>query len=163
MKHMTSQVFSKTVTISARPDAVWHALTNEADMKLWLGEPEMDVDVDTTWEVGTPICITGTHHERFAATGTVLAFERGRLLRYSQLSSLSRLDDTPENHSILEFRLDGSDSLAATVLTIAVSGCPNDVIAKHLALYWGGTADIIRKHVEALSSGGADAGDDPPA
>ena len=144
-----SPVFVKSVTIQARPDAVWHALTNVASMKVWMGEPEMDVDVETTWAVGQPICITGTHHERFSATGTVLRFERERLLRYSQLSSLSRLEGTPENHSILEFRLGGTNSLDATVLTISVSGCPNDVIAKHLALYWGGTADIIRKHVEA--------------
>ena len=126
-----SPVFVKSVTIQARPDAVWHALTNVADMKLWMGEPEMDVDVETTWAVGQPIRITGTHHERFEATGTVLHYERERLLRYSQLSSLSRLEDTPENHSTLEFLLDGPTGLNATELTISVSGCPNDVIAKH--------------------------------
>ena len=136
-----------SIVIAAAPAAVWEALTVPAQMTRWMGEPEMKVEVLTDWRVGGPIVVRGFHVAQFHNTGTVLAFEPPCLLRYSHLDSISRLPDTPENHSVLEFRL--TPVAAGTALTIAFSGFPTESIFKHLDFYWRGTLGVLKRHVEA--------------
>lgn len=135
-----------SVLIAASPAAVWEALTHIEHMKRWMGEPEMRIDVITEWTVGGPILITGFHHMQFENKGTVLAFEPLRLLRYSHLDSISRLPDKPENHSILEFRLEPRED--STLLTVMLSGFPTETILKHLDFYWRVTVGILKQFVE---------------
>ncbi|MBL8933407.1 MAG: SRPBCC domain-containing protein [Archangium sp.] len=85
------------VRIHAAPLVVWRALTTPELMTRWMGEPSMQLEVNTTWTVGNPIRISGFHHARFENTGTVLEFEPPHALRYSHLSSLSRRSATPEH------------------------------------------------------------------
>ena len=122
-------------------------MTNPEEMKQWMAEPEMVVEVETDWAVGSPITVRGFHHVRFANTGTVLRFEPTEVLRYSHLSSLSRLPDKPENQSIFEFRLVPVDH--STSLTVTLSGFPTESIFKHLDFYWRGTIGILKKFVES--------------
>ncbi|MDP2345714.1 MAG: SRPBCC domain-containing protein [Deltaproteobacteria bacterium] len=86
------------IIINAAPSCVWEALTNPGQVKQWMGEPEMGVELETSWVVGAPILVSGFHHTRFENKGTVLRFEPPKLLRYTHLSSLSRLVDKPENY-----------------------------------------------------------------
>ncbi len=65
--------------------------------------------------------------------GTVLTFEPERVLKYSHLSSLSRLQDEPENYTILEFRLSPMDNQTTLILTL--SGFATEAIYKHLVYY----------------------------
>ncbi|HEY4223201.1 MAG TPA: SRPBCC domain-containing protein [Myxococcota bacterium] len=135
------------IEINAAPAAVWRALTEIAQMNLWLGEPSMMVDVVTDWVVGGPITIRGFHHVHFENTGTVLAFEPERLLRYSHLSSIARVPDVPENHAILEFRI--APVAAGTSLTLVLSRCHDEVTFKHLDFYWRVTLGILAAFVTA--------------
>lgn len=134
------------IAIAASPGRVWEALTTPAQMTEWMGEPEMKVEVLTDWVVGGPLRIRGFHLVQFEDTGTVLAFEPRRLLRYSHLSSVSRLKDVPENHAILEFRLAPVDG--GTSLTVEVSRCPTESILKHLDFYWRGTLGVLKRWLE---------------
>jgi uncharacterized protein YndB with AHSA1/START domain len=134
------------VTIGAPPAAVWEALTTPELMKQWMGEPEMDVAVETDWVVGGPIRVTGFHHARFENRGTVLRFEPNQELRYSHLDSVSRLPDVPENYSVIDFRLTPVEG--GTSLTVTLSGFPTESILKHLEFYWRGTIGVFKKFVE---------------
>src|SRR4051812_41464759 len=98
-----SNALERTVIINALPSAVWQALTVPSQMSEWMGEPQMRVQVATDWMEGSRIVISGFHHANFQNTGTILRFDPERLLRYTHLSSLSRLPPTPENHSVIEF------------------------------------------------------------
>jgi uncharacterized protein YndB with AHSA1/START domain len=144
-------VIARSVVIAAPPERVWRALTEPALMKQWMGDPGMDVGIVADWVVGGAVVVSGFHHVRFENRGTVLAVEPGALLRYTQLSSISRLPDTPQNHSTLEFRL--APIAGGTQLALTISGFPTETIFKHLDFYWRVTLGILQKLVEASSDG----------
>jgi len=139
----------RTIEIDAAPRAVWGALTDADSMKRWMAHPDVGMDIITDWVVGAPIVVHGFHIVRFENRGTVLAFDPPRLLRYSHLSSLSRLPDSIESHAVFEFRLDPSDS--RTALTVTVSNFPTEAIFKHLDFYWRGALGAVKQFVERTS------------
>jgi uncharacterized protein YndB with AHSA1/START domain len=135
-----------SVDIDAFAFKVWDVITIPSMMVQWIGEPEMKLEVITSWEVSGPIVIRGYHHVWFENKGTVLALEPNKLLRYTHLSSVSRLPDKPESYTTLEFRLDPiTDS---TRLTLTISNFPTESIFKHHEFYWKGTLVILKKLVE---------------
>ncbi|PST83650.1 SRPBCC domain-containing protein [Pedobacter yulinensis] len=111
-------------------------------MKLWMGEPEMNVTVTTDWIVGNTIEISGFHHTGFVNTGKVLRFEPCSVLAYSYLSSISRLPDVPENQTRLTFSL--IPLTATTKLSLHIENFPTDTIYKHLNFYWQATCVLLR-------------------
>ena len=141
-----TDIFSTAVTINAEPAEVWTVLTNPGLMSKWMAEPEMKVEILTSWKVNTPIIISGFHHVKFENKGTVLQYENEQKLRYTHLSSISRLPDIPENYSIFEFILLPIDN--NTVLTLNITNFPTETIRKHLELYWRTTVVEIKRILE---------------
>jgi len=141
-------VITKTVTINASACIVWQVITDIGKMKVWMAEPEMDLDIFTTWEVGSPMIVKGFHHVKFENKGKVLTFDPEKLLRYNYISSISRLPDSPENYTVIEFAL--SKTNEGTRLTVTASNYPTESIFKHVEFYWAGTTGIIKKVAEEL-------------
>src|SRR5688572_31889261 len=110
--------FSSTVLITRSAPIVWEILTDPAMMIQWMGEPEMQIEIETNWQLNSPITIRGFHHVRFENKGLVLEFKKEKRLCYTHLSSLSRLPDVPENYSKLLFTL--TARAEATELTVAI-------------------------------------------
>lgn len=140
-------IVSEQVIIDALPAKVWRTLTVPEWMIRWMGEPEMAISIDTSWELNSAITISGHHHGKFINHGTVLAFEPNHLLRYSHLSSASRLPDLPENYCILSFSL--VQEANQTRLSLCIENSPTDTIFKHLQFYWRTTLVKIRKQTES--------------
>jgi len=141
-------VFSKEVTISAAPSKVWETLTDLTLIKQWMSETEIEVLTD--WKVGSPMIIRGPWYKSyFENTGSILAFEPQHLLKYSHLSSLSRLPDKPESYTDIGFTLtpDGDK----TILALSINNFPTETIYKHLAFYWNVTLELLKKFIEGLS------------
>jgi uncharacterized protein YndB with AHSA1/START domain len=138
--------FETSVRINAPLSLTWKHLTTPGLMKEWMGEPGMNLEIDTGWVTGCPFTIRGFHNTAFENRGSVLAFEPEKLLRYSHLSSVSDLPDSPHNFSIIEFRLEPVQN--ATILYLAVSNFPNEIIYKHLCLYWKATIGVLKKYIE---------------
>ena len=115
-------------------------------MKQWMGDPEMEIDIQTNWQVNSPIVISGFHHLKFENKGTVLQFEPGQALKYNFLSSLSRLPDVPENYTIISFTLSPADS--QTALTLVITNFPTETIYRHLDFYWRTTIELIKQLIE---------------
>lgn len=139
-----------TVVVDAPPHAVWDALTSPEAMRVWMGEPEMDVRVETEWVVGGPIVVRGFHHAAFENRGRVLRFEPDEHLCYSYRSSLSGLPDVPESQTTFDFVL--TPSKGKTTLTLTVRGFPDEVIFKHHQLYWRVTVEVLARFVESRRS-----------
>ncbi len=140
---------SVSITIGAEPSRVWTALTDPKLMSEWMGEPEMNLEVQTTWAINSPILISGFHHTRFENKGWILDYSKEQRLCYSHFSSVSKLPDKIENYSTIEFALAPTNN--HTQLTIDISGFPTETIYKHLAFYWRGTISKIKRYVESLS------------
>ena len=143
---MNRMQVDKAVLIRSAPLTVWKILTDPVLIKQWMGEPENEIGISSEWKVNSPIIITGFHHVRFENKGMILQFEPGKNLTYTHLSSVSRLDDKPENYSVLEFKLAPVQDL--TSLTLTIRNFPTETIFKHLDFYWGTTLEMIKDLAE---------------
>lgn len=109
--------------------------------------PDIELHIITDWKVGNPMTIRGTLNRKdFENRGTVLQFEPETSLRYSHLSSISRLPDRPESYSIVEFRLQPMDN--QTTLALTLSNFPTVSIYKHLTFYWNVALEVLKKVIE---------------
>jgi uncharacterized protein YndB with AHSA1/START domain len=135
------------VTIRADTTAVWRALTDPVLVRQWAAEPELNLDVVTDWQVGSPIIMQGFHHVRFENHGTVLHFQPNTFLQYTHLSSISRLPDRPENYTRIAFRLSPSDD-GATSLNVELENFPTESILRHLDFYWRVTIEVLKRFIE---------------
>ena len=140
--------FEESVLIAAPADAVWENLTSTQLAPQWMGDPEMAVELETEWIVGGPVVVRGFHHVPFENTGKVLAFEPGRRLVYTHLSSLSRLPDEPASYTTLAFAL--SPVTDGSSLLLVASGFPTGAVFRHLKFYWGGALACLRRQVERI-------------
>ena len=134
------------ILINSPVSLVWKHLSNTALVQKWIGEPEMNIQIITDWEVGSPIIIKGFHHINFINQGTILKFEPNKILQYNQLDSISNLPDMEENYSILTFQLSSIND--QTLLQIDIENFPTETIYKHLNLYWRTTIELIKHIIE---------------
>ena len=146
---MTQQIEDKII-IAAPSTTVWEYLTNPNLMKQWAGEPAMEIEISTDWKVGNPIVIKGFHHVHFENKGKILQFKPTSILKYDYLSSLSRLPDVSDNHTIIEFRL--APLKNQTSLTLTLSNFPDESIYKHVDFYWKTTIQILKNVIERHST-----------
>ncbi|WP_093198225.1 SRPBCC family protein [Siphonobacter aquaeclarae] len=137
---------SYSILIHARPESVWAALTEPAQMIRWMGDPEMRLEVETDWLPGSPVIVRGFHHVSFENRGTVLAAEKNRRLEYTHLSSVSRLRDIPENHTVFSFLL--TPEKEHTLLALSLRNFPTESIRKHFEFYWPATLTILKEVAE---------------
>jgi uncharacterized protein YndB with AHSA1/START domain len=146
---MTAQsILSYSLLVHSSPQCLWNVLTLPKLMQQWMGEPEMNLDIQTDWVVGHSFSIQGFHHILFENKGVLLAFEPNTLLSYSSLSSVSKLVDSPENYSVIIFHLKPVDQ--STELTITVSHFPTETIFKHLEFYWRTAIYQIKNKAESI-------------
>lgn len=146
---MTSQnIFTKSILIACPVDFVWEILVNPTHMKKWMAEPELLLNIKTTWEINSPLLFTGFHHLPFENRGNVIQFEKEKRLHYTHISSLSRLQDEIENYTHIVFDL--SKQQDETELRITLSNFPTETIYKHLEFYWIVTLSILKNYAESL-------------
>lgn len=140
--------YVKSVIIGAPVSKVWQTITVPALIQKWLLDDK--VKVTTDWKVGSLITIEVLEHWVLSkTTGRVLEVESERKLKYTHLSSLSRLPDEPENHCILEFQLDALEH-NKTKLNFTVSNFPTESIYKHMVFYWNATLEVLKNSTEEI-------------
>ncbi len=146
MSNFMTNLIEKTVVINALATDVWKALTQPFLMKQWMGDNDMNLHIQTSWAVNTPITISGFHHLPFVNKGTILEYDEEKVLSYSHNSSLSHLPDEPQNYSVIKFNLSPADK--QTALTLTISNFPTETIYKHLEFYWQSTIVLLKKFIE---------------
>lgn len=141
------QQFTRSVHIDTSPEAVWEVITQPAQIKKWMAETPLDID--TTWEPGSPITISGPWYKtQFENKGKVLCFDPPSRLSYTHLSSLSRLADDTENQTIYDFTLTSKDG-TGTELTFTAKQFATSAIYHHLAFYW----TVVIHKIKAVAEG----------
>lgn len=53
---MTNQIH-RSIIIDANPEYIWKALTQAEAMQQWMGEPEMNIEIQTDWQKNSSIII----------------------------------------------------------------------------------------------------------
>jgi uncharacterized protein YndB with AHSA1/START domain len=125
---------------------VWFALVDGKSLSRWMLDGVGEVSSD--WKPGSAVNVVSKFNGVYRSKGVVLVADPPRLLRYSSWTKISRLRDTPENYSIIEFALTQKDDLTTVQLT------HENLIAKaayeHSGFYWGTALLELKKVVEGL-------------
>ncbi len=142
----SDQAITKTITINAPAAKVWETLTDPESIKEWLTE-NGTTNVISDWKVGSPIIFVGIWHKvKYEDKGTILQFEPEKVLAYSYWSKFSRLPDSPENYSVMEFRLTSDEN--QTTLTLTHSNLVAEGMTGHSNFYWNITLHRIKELIE---------------
>ena len=140
---MSGKVATASVDIEATLDRVWAALTDPAQIKQFM----MGSQVDTDWQVGSPITWRGEFEGRkYADKGEILDFEPGRRLAMTHFSPLSGAEDRPENYHKVVFDLE--DLVNKTHVTLTQDGNASDAEADHSAKNWKMMLESLKEVAE---------------
>ncbi len=142
-------IVNKTIMINAPTSIVWQTLTNGELIQEWFSETKASITSD--WKLGSPIIFAGTLHGiEYRDKGTILQFDREKVLQYSHWSSLSTLSDSPENHSLIGFWLTAETN--HTMLRLRHSNLLTEAMHGHANFYWLTALDRIKKIAERQSA-----------
>lgn len=134
-----------SVTIDARTEEVWDALTNPAKVKQYMHGTEMSTD----WKVGSPIRWRGEWQGRaYEDKGTILDVQPRKLLRYTHWSPMGGSEDRPENYHTVTYELSGTNG--KTTLKLIQDNNPSQEEADKMAANnWAPVLQGLKKTAEA--------------
>jgi uncharacterized protein YndB with AHSA1/START domain len=113
--------------IAAAPERVWEALTSPEEISDWM----FGSQVETTWDVGSPITWTGEYDGRtYQDKGEVLMGD----------------EDVPESYHTLVYTLTATDN--GTRLELSQDGCDSDEQAAQFSQNWQAMLDRLRAHID---------------
>ena len=141
---MKSKISAKVNTIIDAPlEKVWNALTKPEVIKQYF----FGTKTNTSWEPGSPITFDGewegkSYHDK----GTVLDFQKNKLIKYSYWSSMSGIEDKPENYVIVTYKLSGNRNNVD--LTITQENIPDEKTKEHSEANWKKVLNDLKKLVE---------------
>jgi uncharacterized protein YndB with AHSA1/START domain len=129
--------------IKAKAEKVWEALTKPELISQYL----FGTEVITDWKVGSPIVYRGVWEGKpYEDKGIIKELIPNRLLRTTYWSSLSGVEDKPENYLVVEYRL--SESNGETTVTISVDNNPTQEDADHVAANWAYVLQALKELLE---------------
>lgn len=138
--------FTTTVTIhiEAAPAQVWEALTNPAIIKQYL----MGTDTITDWKVGSPIVFQGSYEgHTYKDSGVISKFDVNKILQYTYWSSMSDIENLPENEMLITFSL--IEKHGDTELNLLQENVRTVETAKHSEHNWAAVLESLKSIVES--------------
>ena len=136
-------ILQKTVNIKAPVSKVWEALTQPE----WIKQYLFGTNTISDWKVGSPIVFTGMWEgKEYKDKGTILKFEKGKVLQYDYWSGFSGLPDVPENYSVITFTLSSHDG--ETTLSLTQEPFANEAALEHSGKNWEGVLRTLKELLE---------------
>jgi len=140
-------ILKRQFTFNAPAEAVWDALTNPEKIKLYLFGTQTICD----WKEGSSLIFTGTWEgKQYTDKGTILKFEKNKVLQYNYWSSFSPLPDLPENYSVLTFTLSSHEN--RTTLALEQKGFIDEKSLNHTRENWTSVMNTMKGVVEKQRS-----------
>jgi uncharacterized protein YndB with AHSA1/START domain len=131
------------IHINAPSYKVWDALTKAEIIKQYF----FGTNTNTDWKPGSPVTFSGEYEGKtYQDKGTVLENEPGRKLKYNYWSSMSGIEDMPENYAPITYELQESNN--GTDLTIIQENIPDEKTKDHSEQNWKMVLDGLKKLVE---------------
>ena len=131
------------VHIHAPLQAVWEALTNPEIIKKYF----FGTNTITDWVPGHKIVFEGEWEgKKYQDKGTVLAYKENEQLKYDYWSSMSGIEDMPENYGVITY--DVSEDGGVTILVITQENIPDENRKEHSMENWKMILLELKKLVE---------------
>lgn len=141
---MKSDISVKVSTVINRPISnVWEAFTNPEIIKQYF----FGTNTITDWKVGSPIIFRGEWQGKsYEDKGTILRYEQNKILQYKYWSSMSGIDDKPENYVTITYFL--SSENGKTTFTISQENIPNEKMKEHSEQNWKKVLNSLKNLLE---------------
>ena len=134
---------SASITIDAPVEKVWEALTKPELIKEYF----FGTNTETDWTVGSPIRFFGEWEgKHYEDKGTILDIEQNKLIQYSYWSSMSGIEDKPENYIVVTYDL--FEEAGKTTLTVTQENIPDEKMKEHSEQNWKTVLDGLKKLLE---------------
>lgn len=131
------------ITIDAPVKKVWEALTQPEIIKQYF----FNTDTHTSWEVGSPIRFTGEWEGKsYEDKGTVLDVEPNKLISYNYWSSMSGMEDEPENYVTVTYKL--AEENGKTRLTVTQENIADEKTKEHSESNWNMVLGKLKQLLE---------------
>ena len=132
-----------SINIHATIANVWEALTNPDIIRKYL----FGTNTITDWEVGSPIKFKGEWEGKsYEDKGTILEIQKNKLIKYDYWSSMSGIEDKPENYVIVTYQLSGEDGNVN--LSVLQENIPDEKMKAHSEENWNKVLNGLKKVVE---------------
>jgi uncharacterized protein YndB with AHSA1/START domain len=117
--------------IDASAEHVWEALTNpDLIRKYFFG-----TNTETDWKPGSPVKFSGEWEGKtYVDKGTVIEAEPQKKLKYNYWSSMSGIEDKPENYANITYTLEEKNG--TTLLTVHQDNIPDEKTREHSEANW---------------------------
>ena len=135
------------ININASAGKVWEALTTPSIIKQYF----FGTNAISDWKVGSPLIFKGTWEgKKYEDKGMILDKIPQKLFRYSYWSSMSGIEDKPENYVTITYQLSESDN--QTMLTVTQENIPDEKTKKHSEENWNKVLRELRQLLEKQSA-----------
>lgn len=132
-----------TVVIDAPAAKVWQALTSPDVIREYM----FGTRVETDWKIGSSIYWRGQHQgQEYEDKGTILQVLPEKLLQHTYHSSMSGIEDQPENYFNLIYELEEVDN--QTTVTLTTSNLPDENSVQHIEQNWKEVLMKLKEVVE---------------
>jgi uncharacterized protein YndB with AHSA1/START domain len=141
---METDIKNKVSTdINAPAEMVWKALTDPEIIKKYF----FGTNTETNWKKGSPIRFHGEWQgKKYHDKGTILDIEEGKMIKYDYWSSMSGIEDKPENYVIITYELKPVDG--KTRVEITQENIPDEKMREHSEQNWKMVLEGLKKTVE---------------
>jgi uncharacterized protein YndB with AHSA1/START domain len=129
------------IIINATIAEVWEALTDPVIIRQYF----FGTETLTDWKPGHSIKFRGEWQgRRYEDKGTILDIVKHKLIKYSYWSSMSGIEDKPENYVIITYELNGRDGNVK--LQVTQENIPNERMKEHSVENW----KVVLKSLQEL-------------
>lgn len=134
---------SAGITINAPASKVWEALTTPEVIKQYF----FGTDAVSDWKVGSPLIFKGEWQgKQYQDKGTILESVPQKIFKYDYWSSMSGIEDKPENYVIITYELSEKDN--ATTLTVSQENIRDEKTQEHSEQNWKKVLEDLKTLLE---------------
>ncbi len=133
----------KSIQINASPAKVWDTITNPAKVKQYM----FGTDMTAEWKVGGKITYRGSWEGKdYEDGGTILELVPEKILKSTYWSSMSGMENTPENQMVVTYKLVPKDG--GTQMTVIQDNNKTEAGAEHSGENWNMVLESMKKITE---------------
>ena len=138
-------IVSNSIDINVSPSELWKGLTDPEIIKDYL----FGTKTETDWKPGSEVVFQGEYEGKtYRDHGIVKENDENKLLSYTYWSSMSGLEDKPENASLITYTLTPKEE-NITTFTWTQKGFANENAYNHSVTGMGDFMKKIKEVVEA--------------